>query len=129
MQDKDEIRLSIPASAEFLRLARLIASGLASRLNFTYEAIEDLRLAVDELCYSLISSQEDISNTTLDLSYLVKDESIEIKGILNSNNAKIQQSQFSKQILSALVNSHEFKQSLDGKPSFWMAKSMPKAPN
>ncbi len=129
MQDKDEIRLSIPASAEFLRLARLIASGLASRLNFTYEAIEDLRLAVDELCYSLISSQEDISNTTLDLSYLVKDESIEIKGILNSNNAKIQQSQFSKQILSALVDSHEFKQSFDGKPSFWMAKSMPKAPN
>lgn len=127
MQDKDEIRLSIPASAEFLRLARLIASGLASRLNFTYDAIEDLRLAVDELCHSLISSQGITTDSTLDLFYIVKDRSIELQGTIDSSTEKIQQSQFSKQILSALVDDHEFKQAPDGKTSFWMIKSMPEA--
>lgn len=125
MEDKDEIRLSIPASAEFLRLARLIASGLASRLNFTYEAIEDLRLAVDELCFSLISSQGTIPATTIELFYLVKNGSIELQGVIDSDVGKIQQSKFSQQILSALVDSHEFRQTVDGKPSFRMVKSIP----
>ena len=34
---------------EFLRLARVTATGLASRLRFTFDEVDDLRLAIDEL--------------------------------------------------------------------------------
>ena len=37
---------------EYLRLVRLTAAGLASRLGFTFDEVEDLRIAVDELCFS-----------------------------------------------------------------------------
>lgn len=52
--DEDHIRLTVPARPEYVRLARLTASSLAARLGFTYDEIEDLRLAVDELCFLLV---------------------------------------------------------------------------
>ncbi len=51
----DVIELSLPVSADLLVLARLTAATVASRAGFDVEEIEDLRLAVDELCVSLVS--------------------------------------------------------------------------
>src|ERR1700757_1797194 len=53
VSDADEVRLVVPARPEFLRLARVTAAGLAGRLGFSYDEIEDLRLAIDELCFGL----------------------------------------------------------------------------
>src|SRR2546425_981063 len=47
----DEVRLAVPATPEFVRLARVTAAGLASRLGFTFDDVDDLRLAIDELCF------------------------------------------------------------------------------
>ncbi|MCB1016719.1 MAG: hypothetical protein KDB10_16640 [Acidimicrobiales bacterium] len=44
----DEIRLAVPAQAEYGRLARVTVAGLALRLGFSHIEVEDLRLAVDE---------------------------------------------------------------------------------
>jgi len=44
----DEIRLVLPAESRYGRLARISVSNLALRLGYSYRAIEDLRLAVDE---------------------------------------------------------------------------------
>jgi hypothetical protein len=48
------IRLAVPAAAEYGRVARTTAAGLALRLGFSYRAIEDLRLAVDETLILLL---------------------------------------------------------------------------
>jgi hypothetical protein len=53
----DEVRLVIPAEPGFLRLARLTAAAVASRMGFTFDEVEDLRIAVDELCYFLLGSR------------------------------------------------------------------------
>jgi len=50
----DEVELSLPAKPELLSLARLTVAALASRADFDYEEIEDLRLAIDELCSPLV---------------------------------------------------------------------------
>ena len=44
-----EVRLEVPASPEFVRVARMMATGVASRLGFTLEEVDEVRLAVDEL--------------------------------------------------------------------------------
>lgn len=42
------IELKIPASAQWVRVARLTVAGVASRLHFGIDAIEDIKLAVAE---------------------------------------------------------------------------------
>ena len=49
-EQRDEtVRLTVPPTLEHLRLVRLTTAGVASRLGFDVEEIDDLRVAVDEL--------------------------------------------------------------------------------
>ncbi len=54
MREREIVELSIPVGADLLVLARFAAATIASRAGFDLEEIDDLRLAVDELCVSLI---------------------------------------------------------------------------
>ena len=45
----DEIRLVLPAQEDFHPVAHLVVGGLAARLEFTYEQLEDLQVAVEAL--------------------------------------------------------------------------------
>src|SRR2546421_5977528 len=45
----DEITLTLPADRDFYRVAHLVLGGLAVRLNLTFEHLEDLQIALDEL--------------------------------------------------------------------------------
>ena len=49
------VELVLPADARCLRLARLLAGGLGSLAEFDIEAVDDLRIAVDELCAVIVS--------------------------------------------------------------------------
>src|SRR5207244_330326 len=67
-----DVRLVVPAAPEYLRLVRLTAAGMASRLGFTFDEVEDLRIAVDELCFHLLGGVDgDPSDEarTMDLTY------------------------------------------------------------
>ncbi|MBV9866010.1 MAG: ATP-binding protein [Abitibacteriaceae bacterium] len=48
------VQLHIPASTEYVRVARLAVTGVASRMDFSYEEIEDIKLAVSEACNNAI---------------------------------------------------------------------------
>jgi len=54
----DTVELCFPARAELLALARLTVATLGARAGFDYEEIEDLRLALDELCAPLASMDQ-----------------------------------------------------------------------
>ena len=54
MDGPPQITITFPGTPEFLRLARLTSADAGSRAGFDYEDIDDLRIAVSELC-SLIS--------------------------------------------------------------------------
>lgn len=44
------VKLSFPCSAEYVSIARLAILGIASRMQFSYDEVEDVRLAVGEAC-------------------------------------------------------------------------------
>ena len=48
--DTDEITITFPARPEYLRLARIATADAASRAGLDYEEIDDMRIAVSELC-------------------------------------------------------------------------------
>lgn len=73
----DDVVVSIPAQAEFVRLLRNVTSSAAARTRFGYEEIDDLRLAVDEACSYLLEARPRpeailltlrIDGTTIDVS-------------------------------------------------------------
>jgi serine/threonine-protein kinase RsbW len=45
-----KVTLEIPCLAEYVGVARLAVLGVANRLPFTYDEVEDVRLAVGEAC-------------------------------------------------------------------------------
>ena len=49
-QTQPDVELRIPADSAYLSVLRTATAGLAARLDFTLDDIEDLRIAVDEAC-------------------------------------------------------------------------------
>ena len=52
---RDLVTLRLPAASGFLSVLRTATAGLAARLDFTLDEIEDLRIAVDEACAMLLA--------------------------------------------------------------------------
>jgi hypothetical protein len=48
------VEVRVPADPGYIRIVRLAASGVAAMAGFDVERIEDLRIAVDEMCTTLI---------------------------------------------------------------------------
>jgi serine/threonine-protein kinase RsbW len=53
---RDLVVLRLPAAGAYLSVLRTATAGLAARLDFTLDEIEDLRIAVDEACAMLLAS-------------------------------------------------------------------------
>ncbi|HEU0102564.1 MAG TPA: anti-sigma regulatory factor [Mycobacteriales bacterium] len=51
---EDVVLLRLPAVGAYLSVLRTATASLASRLDFTIDDIEDLRIAVDEACAMLL---------------------------------------------------------------------------
>ncbi len=131
MPSEDEVRLAVPATPEFLRLARVTASGLASRLGFTYDEVEDLRLAIDELCFILIGSRGRAGS--VELRYAMVSGALEVEGVGSftdadsnghglDNSTEMVLAAFSQQILSALLDDYAVFRNDEGKLCFRLLK-------
>jgi serine/threonine-protein kinase RsbW len=53
--DQDQVTVRLPAEGAYLSVLRTATAGLAARLDFTLDEIEDLRIAVDEACAMLLA--------------------------------------------------------------------------
>lgn len=52
----ESISLSLPPHARFVRVARLVGSGLANELGFDVERLDDVRLAIGEACALVVQA-------------------------------------------------------------------------
>ncbi|MCW2838246.1 MAG: rsbW, partial [Marmoricola sp.] len=50
MSHSPDVELRLPAESAYVAVLRMTTAGLAARLDFTLDDIEDLRMAVGEAC-------------------------------------------------------------------------------
>jgi serine/threonine-protein kinase RsbW len=110
----DEVSLKFPASFEYIRLARLVASGLAAQVNFNLDDIEDLRIAVDELCSALVEAAAD-RTSTVTVTFRVDDQQIQMEADVPTvgANGSYVIDDISSHILRAAVDRHELEQAAE----------------
>ena len=68
MEVLDFIEMRVPAKAEYVGVVRLTVSGIASRMGFSYEDIEDLKIAISEAITNAVThaySEEDKGEITI----------------------------------------------------------------
>lgn len=53
-QPFDYIEMKIPAKPEYVGVIRLTLSGIASRMGFSYEELDDLKIAISEACTNAV---------------------------------------------------------------------------
>lgn len=109
---RDDIRLTIPAAPDYARIARLTAAGLATRIGFTYDEVEDVRIALGEVCTLLLSGD---GSGTVDFVFGLDGDAITIDASLDGGSLAPDDEQdtgLSEQILAAVVD--EFTRSDDG---------------
>jgi len=73
------VQLTLPAQSEFISVARLTVSGIAARMNFNVNDIEDIKVAVSEACTNAIQhayTPEDPGLIYID--FLLHDNRLEI---------------------------------------------------
>jgi serine/threonine-protein kinase RsbW len=98
------VHLEIPASGAYLAVARAAATGLAAQLQFTYEEIDDLRIAVDEACTQLLARRG--SATTLNVAYHLADAELRVDVSIEASDRgePLERDTFAWQILSAMTD-------------------------
>lgn len=97
----DMIRLSFPAQAEYAHLARLTASSIAARFDFAYDDVEDVRIAVGELCGVLV---DDATDSRIELTCLIVDDCLDVEGQRVPPGAPIELDDLNRQILEAVTD-------------------------
>ncbi|AOM84130.1 anti-sigma B factor RsbW [Salisediminibacterium beveridgei] len=79
----DCIEMSVPAKAEYVGVVRLTASGVANRLGYSYDDIEDIKLAVAEACNNVVNHAYSQDGTTegrndIHLEFTVYDDRVQL---------------------------------------------------
>ncbi len=123
----DRIELTFPARGDLIVLARLVTSAISARAGFDIEELEDLRLAVGELCLLTLQGHDSrYGDLRLELSVL--EDAIAVRCTLEhaapggeTQPDEDESALLSQQILDALVDEHG-RESQDGSVRAWLRK-------
>ena len=121
----EAVDLSLPVQSDLIILARLAAATVASRAGFDVEEVDDLRLAVDELCVLVIDGA---GTGRLNLRFITSDGGIEVICSLDESGAAQEgdgddrgERDLSVRILEALADEHGMALE-QGRRSGWLRK-------
>jgi anti-sigma regulatory factor (Ser/Thr protein kinase) len=121
MEHAGRIELSLPSDSRYMRLARLMASGVATTCGLPLEEVEDFRIAVDELCATLM---EIGSGAQVSLAFRLDGDVLVVEGRTASASARgIDEDRLSlsRQILDVVTDGHHLSQ-VDGQTAFTARK-------
>ncbi len=79
MTQSIQITLTIPSLSDYVGVARLTASGIASRMKFTHEDIEDIKIAVSEACTNAVQYAYGDSLGDITLVFTILESALEVR--------------------------------------------------
>lgn len=98
--DPEAIKLTIPAEAIYAQLARLTAASISARYDFSYDDVEDVRIAVGELCGLLVDDEP----TRIEFAYRFGDDTLDISAQRLPAGEPVTVGPLSHQILDAVTD-------------------------
>lgn len=103
--DDDVVLLTVPADGGYLGVLRTATAGLAARLQFALDEIEDLRIAVDEACAMLLAVA--IRDAELECRFAVTEDALTVEvTVATTPAARLPaESSFAWKVLTALTTS------------------------
>jgi serine/threonine-protein kinase RsbW len=120
----DRVTVRMPADGAYLSVLRTATAGLAARLDFTLDDIEDLRIAVDEACAMLLSQA--IPGSSLECSFTLSADDMTISVSVPSLNPRTPSGEtFAWTVLSALAGTVEAQVGPGDRLAIVMRKSRP----
>jgi serine/threonine-protein kinase RsbW len=73
------IGLTIPAKAEYLHIVRLALYGIATNVGFSFEQIEDMKVAVAEACNNVVlHAYDDKEPGVLEIQFEIEENGLSI---------------------------------------------------
>jgi serine/threonine-protein kinase RsbW len=120
----DQVTVRMPADGAYLSVLRTATAGLAARLDFTLDDIEDMRIAVDEACAMLLSQA--IPGSSLECSFALSPDDMTITVSVPCLNPRPPSGEtFAWTVLSALASTVEAQVGPGDRLAIVMRKSRP----
>ncbi|MFI6479671.1 ATP-binding protein [Nonomuraea sp. NPDC050663] len=103
---RDVVSARLPADSAYLSVLRMITAGLAARIDFTLDEIEDLRIAVDEACAMLLS--EAVPGTDLTAEFELAGQEMQVRvEVATVGSSAPKRDDFAWMVLTALADEVE----------------------
>lgn len=106
MKPLDTVSVYVPLKAEYVSVVRLTASGIASRIGFDIDDIEDIKVSISEVINRFINKQ--ISSDGIGIDFHLFGDGIKINfrlsGRLPQDLFKSKTDTFAFDIISALMD-------------------------
>ena len=99
------VTITFPAVPEYLRLARIATADAASRAGLDYEEIDDVRIAVSELC-SVVSVD---ASSTVTLAFRITGGGLTVEGEARTGREDIVPNELSQAIIAAVADEHSLR--------------------
>jgi len=120
----DQVTVRMPADGAYLSVLRTATAGLAARLDFTLDDIEDMRIAVDEACAMLLSQA--IPGSSLECNFALSPDDMTITVSVPSLNPRPPSGDtFAWTVLSALAGTVDAQVGPGDRLAIVMRKSRP----
>ena len=117
----DYVTIRMPAESAYLSVLRTATAGLAARLDFTLDEIEDLRIAIDEACAMLLAQA--IPGTDLECGFELGADEVTITVSVTAARASMPaRDTFAWTVLSARAGSVDTRLGPDDRVSIVLQK-------
>lgn len=105
----DSVQLTLPSKPDYVSTARLVSSSIANKIGFNIDEIEDIKVAISEICSIFVKKTDESCEYIL--NFIIKENKLVVAfkcpcfvGNIFDNDDEA----FASAIITALMDSVEF---------------------